>query len=317
MRSLILRTAALSRHVSGAAILPRSSTRGMAATRRRRNEIAHEKAVATRHVLEFAATFDPLRTARLELSQTLDRLGWEHNSSETVADGVQVDFTMKETYCAFTVVDENNLVPVGHPDASTTPAMPLLRRGRDGNILMPKDTPFPDVPAPWVNPAQGLMLDQTTASRHALIRSKGWELVAIPLQLWRLARASKKQHHARRDVVTSLTLPLAPFQARPVALQAEAQSKAAKDDVRSGSGGGKVVGDAEGHVENNRGRSRSRTRRVAAESTAAGVAAAAAVKAEHRTALTLEREVAAAALVAAKKKGAIQSGTGSAPVSSS
>jgi hypothetical protein len=165
---------------------------------------------------------------KLELSQTLSRLGWEHNVSETVADGVQVDFSMKETYCAFCIVDEANLVPPGHPEASTTPAMPLLRRGRDGNILMPKSTPFPDAPAPWENPAQGLMLDKSTAALHALIRSKGWELIAIPLQYWRAARASSRQHFARRDVVTGLTLPLAPFVPRPVALQAEAQSKAAK-----------------------------------------------------------------------------------------
>lgn len=206
---------------------------------------------------------------------------------------------MKETYCAFCIVDEANLVPPDHPDASTTPAMPLLRRGRDGSILMPKSTPFPDAPAPWENPAQGLMLDKATAARHALIRSKGWELIAIPLPFWRAARASKRQHYARRDVVTGLTLPLAPFVPRPVALQAEAQSKAAKDDVRSGSAGAST---ATGQVENNRGRIRSRTRRVAAESSAAGAAAAAVVKDAHRKLLAQERSAAADATAAQKSE---------------
>lgn len=38
------------------------AVRGVA-TRRRRKEMAHAKAVEMRHLLEFAATFDPLRTA--------------------------------------------------------------------------------------------------------------------------------------------------------------------------------------------------------------------------------------------------------------
>ena len=206
---------------------------------------------------------------------------------------------MKETFCAFCIVDAANLVPPGHPDASTLPAMPLLRRGRDGSILMPRSTPFPDAPAPWENPAQGLMLDKATAELHTLIRSKGWELIAIPLPYWRAARAVRRQHEARRDVVTGLTLPLAPFQPRPVALQAEAQSKAAKDDVRSGSsgGGGDLGAGATGLAENNRGRIRSRSRREASESSAAGNAAAAVMKAAHQT--TVRREKADAAAAAA------------------
>lgn len=256
-------------------------------TGRRRKEIAHKKAVEMRHLLEFATTFDPLRTARLELAQTLKMLGWDTNESEPIADDVMVDFSMKEKYCAFCVVDASNTVPPGHPDASTTPAMPLLRRGPDGNILMPTQTPYPHAPAPWENPAQGLMLDRVTAERHAFIRSKGWALVAIPLQYWRAARSSKLQHYARRDALMSLTIPLAPFQERPVALQAEALGKGAApvaavvaESTDSSSGPVSTSGTA----ENNRGRIRSRTRRIAADSAAAGASAAA----EHRRSERLE-----------------------------
>lgn len=253
------------------------------------------------------AHFHDVSLQRLELSQTLDRLGWAHNTSEIVADGVRVDFSMKETYCAFSVIDEANLVPPGHPDASSVPAMPLLRRGRDGSILMPRSTPFPDMPAPWENPAQGLMLDRVTAESHALIRSKGWELIVIPLPLWRVARAAKRQHEARRDVVTSLTLPLAPFQARPVALQAEAQSKAEKDDLRSGSSGSIESAGSGSPVENNRGRIRNRVNRVAAESKAAGLAAADALKTEHR--ISRRKDRALAAVIASSAPATLQTQT--------
>jgi hypothetical protein len=250
-----------------------------------------------RHLLEFATTFDPMRTARLEVSQTLRMLGWPHNEEETITDDVKVDFSMKETYCAFCVVDPANTVQPGHPNASSTPAMPLLRRGPDGSILMPRQTPYPDAPAPWLNPAQGLMLDRTTAERHAFIRSKGWALVAIPLQLWRAARASPRQHYARRDVITGLTLPLAPFQTRPIALQAEAQSKSlAPIDVSGTAGAGTLS--SSGTIENNRGRIRSRTRRIAADSAAAGTTAAADMKAVDR-ARRKEAKVAAAKKTAA------------------
>lgn len=187
-------------------------------TRRRRKELAREKAANMRSLLAFAARYDHMRTARLELSQTLKRLGWVHNSGEQIADGVFADYTLRDHYCAFTLVDESHYVSPGHVDASDVPGMPPLPRDDEGRILMPHESPYPAAPAPWKNPVLGMMLDKATAAQHATIRGKGWSLVAIPLPLWREARASAHQHYARRDLVMQMTLPLAPFELRPVSL---------------------------------------------------------------------------------------------------
>ena len=169
-----------------------------------------------RKLLAFAQRYDLMRTSKLEIAQTLKRLGWMYLPDEQISDGVWADYTMREHYCAFTLVDGSHYVPPGHEDASTTPAMPPLPRDSSGAILLPHESPYPNAPAPWKNPVLGMMLDKATAAQHEIIRSKGWSLVAVPLPLWRLARASPDQHYSRRDLLMSLTLPLAPFELRPV-----------------------------------------------------------------------------------------------------
>lgn len=201
-------------------------------TRRRRKEMAKEKASEMRSLLAFAQRYDHMRTAKLELAQTLKRLGWPFLSGEQISDGLTADFTMREHYCAFTIVDGSHYVLPGSENASSQPGMPPLPRDGQGQVLMPHESPYPSAPPPWANPVLGLVLDKQTAAQHDTIRSKGWSLVAIPLPLWRLARAMPSQHYARRDLVMSLTLPLAPFELRPVSVSGPAGGASA--------GGGKA-----------------------------------------------------------------------------
>ena len=196
-------------------------------TRRRRKEMARAAAAEMRGLLSFAARYDHMRTARLELSQTLSRLGWAHVSPQRIADGVEVEMALRDHFCAFTIVAPESIVPPGHPEASTTPACPPLPRNAQGAVIMPHESPYPSAPPPWANPALGQLLDKATAQRHAFIRAKGWSLVAIPLPLWRLARRAQHQHYARRDLLMSMTLPVAPFQLRPDAAPALGPSKPA------------------------------------------------------------------------------------------
>ena len=198
--------------------LPVHHSRGYAtSTRRRRKEMARERAAHTRSLLSVAALYDPMRTAKLEFAQTLDRLGWQFNAGEMISDGVVVDFSMREHYCAFTLVEEKHYVPAGHPDASTTPAMPPFPRDAAGQIVLPHESAHPAAPAPWDNPVLGKFLDVPTARFHAMVQSKGWALIAIPLPLWQIARGQEKnQHESRRDLLLQLCLPRVPFESRPV-----------------------------------------------------------------------------------------------------
>lgn len=172
----------------------------------------------TRKMLAFAARYDPHRTSVLQVEQTMDRLGWDFNRNEMISDGLFVDFSMKDNFCAFEIVQEHHYVEPGAENASDAPAVAFVPTG-NGRVLAPEETPFPAAPPAWKNPVMGRVLDRETAERHKLIRSKGWALVAIPQPLWELAASMKYQHYSRRDLLLSLTLPLAPFNPRPVALQ--------------------------------------------------------------------------------------------------
>ena len=187
-----------------------------ATTRRRRKELARSHAAELRTLLAFAARYDPLRTAKMELAQTLDRLGWAFRASEMISDGVTVDFSMEEQFCAFAMVDTAHFVPRDNADASNIPASPPLPRGANGELLLPVSEAFPFAPAPWRNPVLGLYLDKATAAHVALVESKGWKLVIVPLPLWQVARGeARNQHYARRDLLLQLTLPRVPFEQRP------------------------------------------------------------------------------------------------------
>jgi len=180
---------------------------------------AARKAAAadTRILLRLAAEYDPVRTAGIGLARTLAALGWSVRAGEVISDGLAVQFAQADKFVAFEVVPSTSCVPPDHADASTTPASPLVTgmEGTAKRVVPPVWTPFPAAPAPWDNPALGLVLDKVTAARHATIRGKGWKLVAVPQSLWEVA--TKAGPYARRDLLLSLTLPLAPFDPRPVA----------------------------------------------------------------------------------------------------
>lgn len=210
--------------------LPSAAAAGYATvTRRRRKELARGRAADMRNLLAFAARYDHARTARLELGQTLKRLGWPVVENEAIgSEGLRVDYALRDQFCAFVLVDGAHYVPPGHPDASATPGFPPLPRDADGQVLMPHESPYPSAPPPWANPAVGMFLDKATAAAHAAIRAKGWALVAVPLPLWRVARAAPHQHYARRDLLLQLTLPLAPFESRGASGGGGASSAGAK-----------------------------------------------------------------------------------------
>lgn len=207
-----------------------------------------------RMLLAYAQTFDPLRTGKLSLAQTMDRLGWSFNQKEMISDGLFVDFSMADSFCAFELVDSKFIVDLSSPEASTTPASPAPPFGGDGKVMPPQSTPFRFAPAAWEDPCLGMVLDKTTAARHALIRSKGWALVAIPLPLWELAcKAPKDAHYARRDLLLSMTLTQAPFEPRPVTTgsqqqqqQQQQQAAAGEDELAGSSASTKAVAAASG-----------------------------------------------------------------------
>ena len=183
----------------------------------RRRAAAKAAAADMRSLLRFAEGFDPYRQAKRSLAATLGRLGWEVNAGELISDGLAVDFTMRDSFCAFELGGAAHYLPPGAPGASTTPAAPPAPRDpATGLVLPPAATPFPAAPASWQNPVAGMVLDAATVARHELIRSKGWNLVAVPEAAWAAACALPDPHYARRDYLLSLTLPLAPFEPRPV-----------------------------------------------------------------------------------------------------
>jgi hypothetical protein len=225
---------------------------------RTRKAIRKANAAAQRSLLQFARSFDPMRTARVQLSQTLRYLGWDTFPAETVGEGLVVDFTLLEWFVAFDVVPGAAFVLPGAPGASddrgwgpgVVPELnppPVLGRARTlplpcargelappvaggagaggappppraaGRVTTPAETLFTSAPPSWLDPVRGLVLDGATASRHAAIRARGWKLVVIPEPLWSFAATkTRNAHYARRDLLLSRVLPIAPFQERPV-----------------------------------------------------------------------------------------------------
>lgn len=191
--------------------------------------MARAAAAQSRSLLEFAKQFDPMRTTRMSVAATLGKLGWSHHSNEMISDGLSVDFTMEETFCAYEVVKADAYVDPAHADASRVPAVAAdggVIYDSSGRAMLPLTSPFPAAPPLHAHPLLGKVLDRATAARHELIRSKGWKLVVIPQPLWALACRSPHQHYARRDLLMSLTLPLAPFEPRPTATQNVLKSSA-------------------------------------------------------------------------------------------
>lgn len=194
-----------------------------------------KQASAEQHaILEFAAKFDPMRTARLQLGQTFKMLGWEVYANESISDTLMVDYVLKDWYCAFEIVNGRNYVLPDSEDASDDAGfgpgksapkeMGGVFPAEDGSgktiVIHPNQTAFPCAPPPWLSPVRGLVLDKATAERHAAIRARGWTLITIPQPLWEFAATKDKNaHYARRDLLMSLALPLAPFEPRPVELQ--------------------------------------------------------------------------------------------------
>ena len=260
---------------------------------RTRKAIRKSNAAAQRELLSFARAFDPMRTARVQLSQTLRYLGWDTFAAETVGEGLVVDFTLLEWFVAFDVVPGAAFVLPGAPGASNDcgwgpgvfpelnpapvlgrarmqpragelgyfPCAPLaggegegeegeeaappaealaalLRSGgggpppllrldggggsggggaRTGRVTTPAETLFTSAPPSWLDPVRGLVLDAATAARHAAIRARGWKLVVVPEPLWNFAATKRHSaHYARRDLLLSRVLPIAPFQERPI-----------------------------------------------------------------------------------------------------
>jgi hypothetical protein len=204
--------------------------------RYRRKEIAKEAAAFTRKMLKFAEQYDPMRTARLSVAQTIKRMGWEINSNEMISDGLYVDFTMKESYCCIEIVDSKNLVEKNAPNASKIPCIPPPLRDAKGDIILPLNSPYPSAPPAWSCSAWGKFFDFETANRHELIKSKGWKLIAVPQPWWYAATQAPNQHYARRDLLMSLVLPQIPFENRPTSAQAAVVQETSFKDSRRGIG---------------------------------------------------------------------------------
>ena len=204
-------------------------------TRRRRKEMAKSAALEQRQVLAFARLFDPRRVVRAQVFQTLSFLGWDVLAGEIVGDGLVVDYTLREWYAAFDIVEAAHYVLPDAPNASDDcgfgPGVPppLVAAARSSGsakagslprVTTPAETPFTHAPASWLSPVRGLMLDKDMAARHAAIRARGWKLAVIPMPLWETAASHVRDAHvSRRDLLMSLTMDLAPFEARPEQLQ--------------------------------------------------------------------------------------------------
>ena len=214
-------------------------------TRRRRKEIRKANALETRQIVEFARLFDPVGVTRSQVAQTLQYLGWDFNKTETISSEMTSDFALKEWYCAFEVVPGEKYVLPSSDQASddvglgpsVRPVAPEVPAGRDPlkYVHLPSSSPYSSRPPEWLNPVRGLFLDKETATRHAAIRAKGWKLVAIPQPFWEVAARRRHQHYARRDLLLSLVMPLAPFEARPVSLQTRSRKPLDSSSTNKGS----------------------------------------------------------------------------------
>jgi hypothetical protein len=192
-------------------------------TKRRRKEIRKDAAASMRALLTFAKSFDPRRTSRLQVKQTLQRMGYDFSENEVIAEGLVVDFALTDWYCAFEVVEGSHYVlpsdPLASDDIGLGPGVAPVRNvpGAPGRIVLPLQLGFFSAPPDWLSPVRGLALDRETAARHAAIREKGWKLVTIPQPLWEFAATkASAAHYARRDLLLARTLPLVPFEARTV-----------------------------------------------------------------------------------------------------
>ena len=178
-------------------------------------------------MLAFARLLDPLRVARAGVFQTLHRLGWRARAGERVGEDLVVDFALEEWAVAFEVVPASSFRLPGAPDASddagwgagVPPPAETRPLSAGARATPPSATPYGSAPAGWLSPVRGLVLDTATASRHAAIRGRGWKLVCVAEPLWDFAATMPARvgsaHYARRDLLMSLVLPLAPFEARP------------------------------------------------------------------------------------------------------
>jgi len=321
-------------------------------TRRRRKELRRSAALSRRQLLAFAALFDPLRTARAQVAQTLHYLGWAFSASERVltagaddaaaaasaaaaaaaaatdsagagatpdaaaaaaaataaaaALGAPVDFVLREWYCAFEVVPGEAYVlesdarassppdrgfgPGVAPPRAPAPAAVAARDGADATFVrVPAASAFPSAPPEWRSAVRGLALTREVAARHAAIRAKGWKLVALPLPDWEAAAARRSQHYARRDLLLSLSVPLAPFEARAGAELAQAQARAGGGGAAAGGGkgrgGGEATGGGAGGSGGSGGGKEKRERAAAAAAAAVAVAGAQAGRAPVQGAL--------------------------------
>ena len=229
--------------------LPASSSRGYAVlTRRRRKELRKDQSRAQREVLSFARLFDPLRAARAGVFSTLHRLGWRATAGEVIGEGLVVDFALADWAVAVDVVPGSAYVQPGDEGASNdagwgpgvlsptlgaplvgASALRALEKKVEGGgggaasdsshqrhrITSRGETAYGSAPPSWLSPVRGLVLDIPTATRHAAIRARAWTLVVVPQPLFDFA-ASKPRgaDYAIRDLIMSLVLPLAPFEAR-------------------------------------------------------------------------------------------------------
>jgi hypothetical protein len=221
-------------------------------TRRRRKEMRKSSAASQRELLDFAKLFDPLRTARAQVFQTLEYLGWECLAGELVEEGLVVDFTFLDTFVALEVVEGSAYVLPGDAEASTdvgygpgvqAPSSAAATVAPSGRVLAPSETAFFAAPPSWLSPVRGLVLNKATAARHAAIRAKGWKLVAVPEPLWAFAAGKQKDaHYARRDLLMSLVLPQLPFEPRPENTLRGAQRKVKAGAKAAGESAAALIG---------------------------------------------------------------------------
>lgn len=203
-------------------------------TKRRRKVLRKRAALHQRHLLKFASLFDPLRVSKLQIEQTLKLMGWLYTKNEKVqgtttstnTEGITLDYSLLQYYCAFEIVDGKHYVLPTDSNASNDYGYgpdispPLLgTKLLDKSTVFPSSSPFPLVPPSWKSPTRGLVLDKETAARHAIIREKGWKLIVLPQPLIEYCASLKYNRLVRRDLIMSLTTTLLPFEARPLELQ--------------------------------------------------------------------------------------------------
>jgi len=181
-------------------------------------------------------------------------------ASASALASAPVDFVLREWYCAFEVVPGDAYVLDSDPRASSPPdrgfgpgvapprapapaAVAAVDGAAERFVRVPAASAFSAAPPEWLSSVRGLALTRAVAARHAAIRAKGWKLVVLPLPDWERAAARRHQHYARRDLLMSLAVPLAPFEARAGAeLAAQALQQAGRGGAGKGAGAGAGAG---------------------------------------------------------------------------